>query len=503
MTSLGITSNSQLPFLIISKEKQKDLVAIGIILLYCLVYAALRLSVSSSMDMDEAEQFINGSVYSWGYSNQPPVYTWIVKTTSSLFGMNIVTLITIKYCLMFCFYFSFYLISRTFWDTKKSLVITGSLLFFYTYAYDFNRHLSHTILVTALASITSLLYIHLVLKRSISFYLLFGASIGFGIISKYNFVFFLTALILASISSKEGRSIIFGRRIFLSVLICCLIILPHFLWLIHHEFQSMHHALLKAHSGELKLHSLQGLFIVIGSSFYGIVTFPLIFRIFFRRHDSLNTIKNSQILYTFRWLLLYGLTIFLSVILIFRTGHFSEKWLAPVLFCMPLSLFSLIDIDMNKSRFRSFSYLCIVIAIMVLFVRVFIWFFPDLIGEVQRIHTPFKAVSLQLIKKLQDRGIQNLQDLTVVSDSSYIAANIMANIPDAKFALLKKDTKEILFQEKDVIIVWDASKQGMHIPEKFLDAFPSAIPIGRVESSYIHSKKFPPYILGVAMIPKK
>jgi 4-amino-4-deoxy-L-arabinose transferase-like glycosyltransferase len=462
-----------------SFERQDNLLAAGIIFLYCLVYASTRLLISSTMELDEAEQFIIGSVYSWGYSNQPPVYTWIVKMISSLFGMNIRTLIAVKYCLMFCFYFSFYLISHSFWDRKKSLLVTGSLLLFYTYSYDFNRHLSHTILVTAMASITSLIYIHLLLKKNTSYYLLLGISIGFGIISKYNFVFFLSALILASISTKEGRRMIFDRRTLLSVLICCLIILPHFLWLIHQKFPSIHHALLKAHAGELKLHSVQSLFMVIGSSFYGVVTFPLIFGIFFWHHVSLNTTKNSQILSIFRWLIFYGLMIPLSGILILRTGHFSEKWLAPVLFCVPLALFSLVDMDMNKNRFRLFGYLCTFIAIMILLVRAFIGFLPDAVGKVERIHTPFKAVSLQLIKELQEKGIHNLQDLTVVTDSGYLAVNIIVNMPGAKFMVLKNDMKEVSFQKRDVIIVWDASKQGIYIPKKFLDVFPSAIPINR------------------------
>lgn len=265
-------------------ERHGNALAIVIIFLYCLSFASLRLFISPTMDLDDAEQFVFSAVYSWGYSNQPPAYTWVVKAISSIIGMNIKTLIAVKYSIMFCFYYSFYRLCCSFWDTRQSLLVTGSLLLFYTYSYDFNRHLSHTILVTALSSLTSLIYVYLLRIKRTLYYFIIGASTGFGILTKYNFLFFLFGLILASIFSKEGRRVLFDRRIFLSLFICCCIISPHVAWLIHQNFQTVHHALVKAHAGEVTMHSLQNLLIIIGSSFYGIITFPLLFSIFFWRY---------------------------------------------------------------------------------------------------------------------------------------------------------------------------------------------------------------------------
>ena len=486
-------------------ERRGDALAIVIIFLYCLSFASLRLFISPTMDLDDAEQFVFSAVYSWGYSNQPPAYTWVVKAISSIIGMNIKTLIAVKYSIMFCFYYSFYRLCCSFWDTRQSLLVTGSLLLFYTYSYDFNRHLSHTILVTALSSLTALIYVYLLRIKRTLYYFLIGASIGFGILTKYNFLFFLFGLILASIFSKEGRRVLFDRRILVSLFICCCIISPHVVWLIHQNFQTVHHALVKAHAGEVTMHSLQNLLIIIGSSFYGIITFPLLFSIFFWRYflpRATNISRNSEMLSPFRWIVLYGLLVPLCVILILRTGHFSEKWLAPLLFCIPLILFSRVDIDMNKKRFQVFGYICIVVAVMMFLLRAFIGFcLPDVLGKVERIHTPFRAVSQQLVKELQNRGIITLQELTIIADSNFLAANIGANMPAAQFMVLKQDTQDKLSKKRNVVIVWDASKQGIHIPKYYRYIFPAAIPIGIFESPYIHSKKLPPYLLGAALIP--
>ena len=55
--------------------KKGDLAPVLLIFLYCAAYAALRLLVSPSMELDEAEQFLNGASFHLGYAHQAPLYT--------------------------------------------------------------------------------------------------------------------------------------------------------------------------------------------------------------------------------------------------------------------------------------------------------------------------------------------------------------------------------------------------------------------------------------------
>ena len=222
------------------------LAAAGIIFLYCCLMAVLRLSVSSTMELDEAEQFLNGSFFSFGYAHQPPFYSWLIYGMSMLFGMTMKTVIVTKYTVMFFFYFTFYLIARSFWNMRDSLFISATLLLFPTYAYEFNRDLSHSILVTAMASLTCYLFIRLLRRERTIDYLLFGTSIGLGLLSKYNFAFFLSALTLAAASLSEGRRALSDKRIVLSLAACFIVISPHIVWLIQNNFLPFRHALTKA-----------------------------------------------------------------------------------------------------------------------------------------------------------------------------------------------------------------------------------------------------------------
>jgi 4-amino-4-deoxy-L-arabinose transferase-like glycosyltransferase len=484
-------------------EKQHLAVA-GIIFLYCCLFAVLRLSVSSSMELDEAEQFLNGSFFSLGYTHQPPFYSWLIYGLSMLFGMTIQTLIVTKYTIMFFFYFSFYLIARSFWNTRASLFISSTLLLFPTYAYEFNRDLSHSILVTAMASLTCYLFILLLLRKKTTDYLLLGISIGLGFLSKYNFAFFLLALILAAASFHEGRGVLFNKRIYLSLATFITTVSPHVLWLFQNDFLPFRHALTKADAGALQLSEARKIFHIIVSSYTDVIVFLVIFLIFCNFSISWRD-RGRQFqshLRLFRYLAIYGLTIPILVITVLRAGHFSERWLAPLLFSLPLAVFSTVDMQANTRRFRLLGYLCIFIAVAILVVRSFIGFFPELAGKVERIHTPFRYVSLQLKQELSERGIDDLRELTIITDNGYLGANMVANLPGAKSFLTSghQSIQKGAAETRAKVLLWDAGKQGVDIPPEFAREFPSALSLGTFRASFLRSSKFPPFALGAALV---
>ncbi len=494
---------------ITASERYNDFLAAGVIVLYCLAYAAMRLLISPSMELSEAEQFLDASVFSFGYSQQGPLYSWIVRVMSLLFGMNIVTLTVVKYSLLFLFYFFVFLIARVFWDAKKSLLITGCLLLFPTYSYELHRDLTHTILVSLMAVITCFLYIRAVREGKTIYYLLAGISIGLGILSKYNFIFFVAALLSSSLLYREGRRVAFDRRIFLSILCVILVLLPHYLWLTQENLSSVQYALARSRAGESSLKQPFKIFSLVFFSYLEVLLFFFISGIFFRRYFSRNENKDNHLLRLFRRLAFYGLMVPLFVIFFLHAGNFSSRWLAPVLFTLPLTVFSFVGMDMRKNEFRFLGYLCIFIAVSVLALRAFVGFFPDAVGKVERIHIPYRALSQQLTEKLKESGINDFRDLAIVADTGdeYIAVNIMASMPATKFVPLRNLMTDSSIREKIVgrggILVYDISKRGPTTPEKFITAFPSALPAVTLKAPYLHSLRFPPYVLGAVIVPKR
>ena len=484
--------------------RRADFFAVGVIVLYCLAYAAIRLCISPSMEMSETEQFLDASGFSLGYSQQAPLYSWIVRWTSLFFGMNIVTLIIIKYSIIFSFYFFFFLIARSLWNEKTSLLITGSLLLFPTFSYEAHRDLTHTMLVSAMALITLFLYIRIMREGKTVYYLLIGICAGLGILSKYNFIFFLAALLSASLSFSEGRRVVIDRRISISVLCAVFVLLPHLVWLARENFVSVHYALARSEAAAPAFNRLPRIFSVVCLSYLEVLLFFSVVALTFRRYFSKDENTDDALRRLLRWLALYGLLAPLFAIAFLQSGNFSSRWLAPVLFTVPLAMFSLISVNEDKTVFRLFGYLCGFIAVFVLLVRTLIGFFPDVVGKVERIHVPYRALSQQLTDRLKENGVYDFHDLVIIADSGdeHIAANIMASMPATKFLPLEKFVVESSARENMTgVLVCDTSRHGLAAADKVISAFPSSSPLITLKSPYLHSVKFPPYALGIVIIP--
>lgn len=139
-------------------------------------------------------------------------------------------------------------------------------------------------------------------------------------------------------------------------------------------------------------------------------------------------------------LALYALDLPLAGIIVFDPSHFQDRWLAPVYFTLPLACFSLLKRhEIPRVRTAAFGYLCLGIATAVFAVRAIVGFFPDATGKAERIHIPYGALSRQLEAGAREAGISGLRDFPVVASSRdyYVAANILAVMPGARYVLAK------------------------------------------------------------------
>ena len=93
------------------------------------------------------------------------------------------------------------------------------------------RRLSHTSLLCLSVLVTYFIIEKLLSKRTVWRYFLFGVCIAFGLLSKYNYVLFMAAFGLTCLLDNRLKDIVLDIRIFLSIAVVALLILPHLYWL--------------------------------------------------------------------------------------------------------------------------------------------------------------------------------------------------------------------------------------------------------------------------------
>jgi hypothetical protein len=485
-----------------------DLLAISSILMFAALAGAVRLSVSPNMERDEAELFL-AVAHSWQNINQPPLYTFIISGLFSIFGVSSTVLIGVKYVLIFFFYSTFYLIVRKFWSARHALAITGSLLFFLVYSYDFIRHLTHTVLVSFAAALTCLVYVHLLSGRGkSSYYALLGMLAGLGILSKYSYLFFLSALVLSSLSCNSGRKVITDKKILIAFAAFVIVVAPHYVIMMRENFTTINYALSRAGAGEADILRLKNFLYIVKVCFIPYLLLGLVFMVFFHSLISHETLISHEInspahrLVIFRWLAFYGAIIPFITSVMLQSAYFNERWFAPVFFTFPVALFSFVKFESNKGRTSLFGYICLCAAVSVILFRAVAGFSPDLGGKVERIHIPFRELSFKLEMELRKEGVSDLHGVMISSDDWYLPANLSAWMPGSRAIPLEEAVKTAsspISGGSRNIIVWKAIESG-NVPDDLRKMLPPGAEIKWLKADYLHSRKFSPYTIGVAFL---
>src|SRR5512145_2185867 len=79
---------------------------------YFLLHVVIRVLVSGSTELDEAEQVLLTQHLAWGYGSQPPLYTWLQSALFHLFGPGVFPLALLKNALLLSLYIFTFLTTR-------------------------------------------------------------------------------------------------------------------------------------------------------------------------------------------------------------------------------------------------------------------------------------------------------------------------------------------------------------------------------------------------------
>src|SRR5690606_3921831 len=101
-----------------------------------------------------AEQALVSQRLRLGYGTQPPLYSWLQWILFQVFGLNLFALSALKNLLLFSTYASLFFLARPLIGNGPAMAASASLLLFPQIAWESQRDLTHSVLLTALACAT-------------------------------------------------------------------------------------------------------------------------------------------------------------------------------------------------------------------------------------------------------------------------------------------------------------------------------------------------------------
>lgn len=466
------------------------------IFFYCLAFLLIRVLSSNTLNSDEAEQFINSFDFDWGYSSQPPLFTWLLIIFNKIFVNAALSINVLKYILIYLFVLYFYKVCLRLINPDLAGTATFSLLLFPAYSYEIHRDLTHTTLLAFLSVFCFYYFLKISEEPSYLNYSIFGLSISLGVLSKYNIGILIVPLFLSALFFDKYRSALLNKKILVSIFITVTTLLPHIIWLTQHHFSSVSHAVHKSRLGGEGIESYADL----GSFIFGYfpsftIAFAVLYIVFFRNFKK----KVDAFLFA---IFITCFTTPILVIFVFHGSYFNYRWLVPIFFLIPLLMFSSIEGDYAKPK-KILIIICSLVLTGTFIQRAIYNFFPDLVNKGIATNIPLEKVSSIFAQRYKINEKKTL----IISHNRMLIANFKNFQPKLDYYWIEEFSSDYFISEDinrkkirrhifktiqaydQVFLLLDGKMNK--IPGRYEKFFKKRLLLEEaISENYLHSKKF-------------
>ena len=425
-------------------------IILWLILAYFVLCVAMRVLRSDSLQNDEAEQAFLSQMLLLGYGRQPPLYDWMQIGMNGLFGLSIATLSALKNSLLLlCCIFYGLAAGQIMEDRRLPLIAMLGLLMVPSISVLAQRDLTHAIATLCFVSLFLLVFLKTLNRPSLPSYLLLGATVGLGFLTKYNFVIIPIAAMIAVLPEPEFRKRLLDWRIIPAMLMALVIALPHLVWaLMNIELATAGtvEAMREGASGDVARDGIRGLISILLSMMKGAAPVFAIFAIVFFR-DIGAILKASS-----RWSRVIGWMIVICLLLValigvgFGASNIRQKWLSPFQMLLPLYLtlkIAAAGIETRQSVARMGVPVMAIVTLSVLYFAAANVIAPYL-GRYSKEHTPYQPMLERVVGQRDERPA------FILTDDLMMAGN----------ARLEYTTVPVLMPQLQPIALADVMRRG-------------------------------------------
>jgi hypothetical protein len=362
-----------------------------------------------------------------------------------------------------------------------------SYTLFLIYSYDFYRYTIHTALMMLMCSLSLYYFLKIYFEKDTWLnYSILGAFFALGLLSKYNFVFFIAALVFACLFTTKTRKILFNLKTVFAIVACLLLFSPHLIWIINNDFAPVYYALKRGESGGLNEEF--SLISVILNTYWNYLVYGITIILFFFQDIKKNNAELNKFLLA---LLAFSILFPCALILFLKAGNFSQRWLAPLNIFLPIIFFSFINIEVKRWQHKFFKIGIGILFLVFYSMRIGSYYFPN-DKRPSFLCKPYKAIYSKLSKDLFKNGINvNDKDLDIYAFKEVsIMAGIKSFYKDLEVKVIYPQAKGLKFT-KDLMIF---SKDNTSEFNEFIDdnKLKYELIISKV-APYLHSRSNKPY----------
>lgn len=333
--------------------------AVVVAAVYCVAQVVIMPLASwlagTGVSHDDAEQLMY-MPYLWlGYGgSQPPLYSWLGWAVASVVGPNILALKILKYALIFASLATVHATVR--WlghSARAAAAAMFGLLLFPQIFWEMQRQLSHSIAALLFSALLVAALFAVLRRGSTLAYLVLGLVAALAVLSKFNNLLLLAALLAAAASMRATRPAVKSPKLAISAAVALAALAPTIYWSATHTASVMSrsykfgmdaetNAVMTALTGTLQLANAAMNFAILPVI---VIVAALGFARLMPRGPAADTTESLL------WRTMeFGMALTLVLVLASGTTRLSDRWLLPVLFLLPMTMAIRLDAFGAKGR---------------------------------------------------------------------------------------------------------------------------------------------------------
>ena len=395
-----------------------------------------------------------------------------------IFGTSVAALTILKNLLLFLSYMFLGMTANLLLrDKGLAAIATLGLVTITQVSFEAQRDLTHTVAVLFSAGLFIYAFVKTLKQASAWRYALTGLAVGFGVLSKYNFVLLPLAALIAVLPDRNFRARLFDWRLMLSIVIAVAVVVPHAWWFFHHTDIATGRTLGKLIGDEAsRIKQIADGFGALAGAMIAFALPPLlVFRIAFGRQLPAAWKASTSWSRLIGRMLIVIVLMLILLVLFAGAGDIRPRWLVPFFFILPLWLCLKIEAAGDVPAFAPRRFGMIAIAFMAVVLLILGLRSPvmGMLGRYERPNVPYGPA----IEAILATGKQK-PSLIVASDEQ-LAGNVRLHAKDMPVAVpgFKHLQQVYTFNSSHpVLLIWRGKGESVSAAPQMLTAWLSSQP---------------------------
>jgi len=370
---------------------------------------------NENLPLDTIEALAWGSNLDWGFNKHPPFSAFAAEVFYSIFGSNDwAYYILSQVFVVIAFIYVWKLSNEIFEDKIHSLISVLILTSIYFYNYttpEFNVNVSQL----PFWALTVYFFWKSINSNSKSNWVLFGIFSALGFLSKYLFIYLLSAIFLYFILNiKKNKKFILNY--FLSLSVSLLILLPHFIWLYENNFVTIFYGLSRSALTDYTLIShFKNPIILLIKQILILIPFLILISVLLKRFKFKIDINNRKTIF----LIFINL---IPIVLVLITSIFSgakirTMWMTPFYLFFGTLFIEIFRKNMDFKKLKKFFGVFLFLFI----ISPSIYFGISILNEKKRTDFPGKEIARLVQNKWNDNFTNEIK---IVIGDEWFAGNL-------------------------------------------------------------------------------